>query len=160
MPLRLPRTSTEYAMTRSGMASNARPITCPRPTKDTAMSAKNVAPTPQTGMIQRLGSAGRQQSDAHAQEAREQHDVGEEREEHNGACEPADRRQLEKQDQEADQEQIQIRAAQRHRVSYFCCSPILLEPRCSYGNGPRAAGPARSRQSRECLRRARRRAPR
>ena len=95
---------------------------------------------------ERLRSAGRQQSDAHAQEAREQHDVGEEREEHDGACEPADRRQLEKQDQEADQEQIQIRAAQRHSVSYFCCSPyitrtsMLLRERAACGR-PSAIAP-------------------
>jgi hypothetical protein len=41
------------------MASKARPITCPSPTKVAAINAKNAPPTIHIGMTQRLGSAGR-----------------------------------------------------------------------------------------------------
>ena len=56
MPVRLPSTSTVYAITRLGIASNARPIVCPRPTNVIAISAKKTPATAQSGMMNRLGS--------------------------------------------------------------------------------------------------------
>ena len=61
--------------------------------------------------------ARRQQADAHAEEAGEQHDVGEEGEEHHRRAEPADRRELEEQDQETDEEQLSLRAHDARRCS-------------------------------------------
>ena len=49
--------STVYAMTRSGIASKARPITWPRPMKVTAIRVKQVPATAHIGITQRLGSA-------------------------------------------------------------------------------------------------------
>ena len=59
MPVKLPAISMLYATTRLAMASKARPIACPRPTKLKAIKAKNAAPITHMGMTQRLGSAGR-----------------------------------------------------------------------------------------------------
>jgi hypothetical protein len=56
MPVRLPSTSTVYASTRLGIASNARPIVCPSPMNVIAISAKNVPATASTGTMNRLGS--------------------------------------------------------------------------------------------------------
>jgi hypothetical protein len=48
----------------------------------------------------------RQAADRDAEKRREQHDVGEEREEHHRAAEPANAGQFQEQDEEADQEQV------------------------------------------------------
>ena len=53
---------------------------------------------------------GGQAADGNTQKARHQHDVGEERQEDDRAAQPADARQLEEKNHEADQEELDARS--------------------------------------------------
>ena len=59
--------------------------------------------------------AGRQTAAGHAEERGDQGDIGEELKENDGGGEPTDARQLEKQDEEADEEKIEPRKPNRGR---------------------------------------------
>ena len=56
-------------------------------------------------------AAGGQQADRHAEKTREEHEIGEERQEQHRAAEPADASQFQEEDGEADEEQVGVRLA-------------------------------------------------
>ena len=71
----------------------------------------------------------RQAPDRHPQEAGHQHEVREERQEDHRAAEPADARQLEEQDQEADEKQISDAHCLENLASMkLRCWPVIQSP--------------------------------